>query len=243
MFWFAAFALAWGLTVPLALEQLGLIAAAGLPQGAARLIGFAPVIAAVLAAWWGGALNDLGRKTFRWPPLSAALLALVLPVLYLAAAFAAARFGFPEPKVSIDPSLAIFASIWFVLALGEEIGWRAYALPRLMDSHGFWTGSTILGVVWAIWHYPMLLASPFIPDFQTGLYWIGLFSVQIFLANYVLCWLMVRSGAVLVPTLFHMGFNVLATAHPLAAIDLGVTAAIGATAALIWMLDPTPEWR
>jgi uncharacterized protein len=36
--------------------------------------------------------------------------------------------------------------------LGEEPGWRSFALPRLQPLHGPLVGSLILGILWACWH-------------------------------------------------------------------------------------------
>jgi membrane protease YdiL (CAAX protease family) len=38
--------------------------------------------------------------------------------------------------------------------LGEEIGWRGFALPRMQPLHGPLVGSIILGLLWALWHLP-----------------------------------------------------------------------------------------
>ena len=44
--------------------------------------------------------------------------------------------------------------------LGEEPGWRGFALPRLQQLHGHLVGSLILGVIWTFWHIaPVWLAS------------------------------------------------------------------------------------
>jgi uncharacterized protein len=44
--------------------------------------------------------------------------------------------------------------------LGEEPGWRGFALPRLQRRHGPLVGSLILGVIWTFWHVaPVWLAS------------------------------------------------------------------------------------
>src|SRR5215212_8949135 len=54
------------------------------------------------------------------------------------------------------PLLGIFAYALFPGgALGEEPGWRGYALPRLQALHGPLVGSLILGPLWALWHLPL----------------------------------------------------------------------------------------
>lgn len=39
--------------------------------------------------------------------------------------------------------------------LGEEFGWRGYALPALSQHIGWRWASLAIGVVWAIWHLPL----------------------------------------------------------------------------------------
>lgn len=40
-------------------------------------------------------------------------------------------------------------------AFGEELGWRGL-LQKTWASHGFWTSSSVVGVVWGVWHLPLV---------------------------------------------------------------------------------------
>jgi membrane protease YdiL (CAAX protease family) len=47
----------------------------------------------------------------------------------------------------------IFVAVWFGGGpLGEEIGWRGFALPRMQPRFGPLWGTLLLGVLWTFWH-------------------------------------------------------------------------------------------
>jgi uncharacterized protein len=65
----------------------------------------------------------------------------------------------------LPQSWAVWASRWFQIsifgaafAVGEELGWRAFMLPRLQSRYPWLRASLIAGVLWAIWHYPIWFA-------------------------------------------------------------------------------------
>src|SRR5215218_1794958 len=52
--------------------------------------------------------------------------------------------------------LGVFVYVFFLGgALGEEPGWRGFALPRLQALHGPLVRSLILGPLWGLWHLPL----------------------------------------------------------------------------------------
>lgn len=57
--------------------------------------------------------------------------------------------------------------------LGEEFGWRGYALPKLEARFGATAGCFVLGLLWAGWHLPLFL----MPKWTTSPFWIYLLIV------------------------------------------------------------------
>jgi uncharacterized protein len=50
--------------------------------------------------------------------------------------------------------IALFAAV-----VGEEMGWRGWLLPRLLERHAPLPASLILGAIWAGWHLPTFIVS------------------------------------------------------------------------------------
>ena len=92
-----------------------------------------------------------------------------------------------------------------VLYVGEELGWRGYALPKLLQQRTPFAASLILGVLWAMWHLPNFVfpleGVPPLGPFPVVALWV---VSQTFLFT----WLYMNSnGSVLITTLFHASIN------------------------------------
>lgn len=60
-----------------------------------------------------------------------------------------------QPAMVLSTYLAYLVSGLFVGPLGEELGWRGFALPRMQLRAGPLIASLALGVFWATWHLPL----------------------------------------------------------------------------------------
>jgi len=91
-------------------------------------------------------------------------------------------------------------------ALGEEIGWRGFLSPRMTAAFGFSTGAVLTGIVWAVWHLPLLLFA----DYNNGTPWwfeLPCFAVMIVSSSVVMAWLRWRSGSLWTGAIFHASHN------------------------------------
>ena len=88
--------------------------------------------------------------------------------------------------------------------MGEEFGWRGYALPVLQDRLG-WRGASLgLGLVWGVWHLPLF----FIDGTSQALTPLALFLLSVVAMSVVFAWLVNRTaGSVVAATLLHTGIN------------------------------------
>ena len=60
-------------------------------------------------------------------------------------------------KVALPLSIVLGPFINLIFGLGEEVGWRGFLLPRLLHL-GKARAYLLLGVIWGLWHAPLILA-------------------------------------------------------------------------------------
>jgi membrane protease YdiL (CAAX protease family) len=125
---------------------------------------YAPSISALLVTAYvdgNAGLRDLLSRLFRWRVGVRWYLIVFLgmPALIVASAILGAWFsGEPLRFGSEHGQLAVAAVLVSLVAdpgpLGEELGWRGFALPRLLRRWNALSASVILGSIWGLWHLP-----------------------------------------------------------------------------------------
>jgi membrane protease YdiL (CAAX protease family) len=91
-------------------------------------------------------------------------------------------------------------------ALGEEIGWRGFLVPELFKRFGYTKTSLITGMIWSVWHYPILLFA----DYNSGTpAWYGLtcFTVMVISISFIFTWLRLKSGSLWTSVWLHASHN------------------------------------
>jgi len=162
------------------------------------------------------------------PPVLSSLLGVFGPsvaAVSLAHAGLHVLFGGQAPDFVNPPFRRVFplppelaqVSVWVLLApvflqqlvlsspMGEEIGWRGYALPKLQVRVSVLNASLLLGVLWGLWHLPLLFTAGD-PRARLSFGWLILGMIPVAI---LFTWLYNNTrGSLLLALLYHNSFNV-----------------------------------
>ena len=147
------------------------IAAARLPGGTAILplvaipVSYVPAAAALAVLRVAGTDDDsraMRRRlmTVRVDGRWYAVALLVPPLVHLSGVALATLAG---GTFAIQPAMFALLPLFLVTSLGEEIGWRGYAQPKLQERMTPLAASLTVGLVWAAFHWVALLANAEMP--------------------------------------------------------------------------------
>ncbi|MED5549343.1 MAG: CPBP family intramembrane glutamic endopeptidase [Pseudomonadota bacterium] len=117
-----------------------------------------------------------------------------------------------SPELLLTLQLAIGVPVGILtntvlLTISEELGWRGWLQPRL-SGLGFWVQSLVIGVIWGVWHAPLILMGYNYP----GLGWTGVAVMTLFtvLLTPYLALARERGGGVYAAGAFHGSINAVA---------------------------------
>jgi membrane protease YdiL (CAAX protease family) len=140
------------------------------------------------------------------------LAALVIPAVFATAVvlivqlLGLGEFRWSEATWFVYLMLLVIALPVTLFTFGEEYGWRGYLLPRLLPL-GEIRASVLLGVIWGVWHLPLLLAGLNYPGVNIWLA-ILVFTFVTVALSFTYTWFYVASsGSVLVAAVFHASTN------------------------------------
>lgn len=105
-----------------------------------------------------------------------------------------------------------------LFTFGEEFGWRAYLLPKLMPLGGR-KAALLSGLVWGIWHAPIIAMGHNYGITYPGYPWLGILAMVWFclVFSVVFTWLTLKGGSVWPAVIAHAGINGIAAISALVA--------------------------
>jgi uncharacterized protein len=199
--------------------------------------------------------RNVRGEGWAWGRTRYELTGYALPIAYAACAYAAVwifDFGGVDLgrfKTGAVRFVTLGLAINLAFALGEELGWRGFLVPKLAERLSFTATAVVSGIIWASWHMPLIIFA----DYNGGtptLYSIACFAVMVVGISFPMPWLRLRSGSLWPAALLHASHNLFIQGFfDVVTVDTGVTkyllsefgAVLALTAAitgwLFWRLD------
>ncbi|MCH5194885.1 MAG: CPBP family intramembrane metalloprotease [Oscillospiraceae bacterium] len=144
--------------------------------------------------------------------------------------------------ISVIACITYAPLVNMITAVGEEAGWRGFLYPQLKARFGRKKGWLIGGIIWGIWHWPVM----WLIGYEYGTDYVGfpivgmlLFCVITIVLGILCDWLYEKTGCIWIPSVFHGAFNA-AAAIPMAICITGTGSAILLGPAPIGVLAGSP---
>ena len=100
------------------------------------------------------------------------------------------------------------------LAVGEEAGWRGFLYPQLKAKFGTRQGWLIGGIIWGVWHWPLI----WLIGYEYGTDYVGfpivgmlIFCIFTTVAGIICDWLYEKTKCIWIPSVFHGAINAAGT--------------------------------
>ena len=189
-----------------------------------RAVMWAPAIAAVTTLLVARRpLSDLGWWPKSWQPVA---IGWISPMVYgglpflIAGLVGAGTFTTgawtqtalsnglpPHPLAGLAFMAVVGTAISMISATGEEIGWRGFLVPALGKWFGFWGVSLVSGVIWALYHLPLILFAGYSGKGVPLAYSLVWFAAMVLMISPLLTALRLRSGSFWPTALMHASHN------------------------------------
>jgi len=107
---------------------------------------------------------------------------------------------------------ALTATYSFVLllpsVLAEEMGWRGFLVPELARFMSFTSVALTSGLIWSVWHWPMIFMGLYGNEGPSLTYQLFFFTLQITALSMIMTYLRLKSNSLWTAVIFHMSLNV-----------------------------------
>lgn len=154
---------------------------------------------------------------WKWQHTKWHLMSYAIPFLYIVGTYGfvillgGAKLDFEKVKelgpfgILMIPTFGLTGAV--IPVLGEEIGWRGFLLNTLYKKMSFTKANLITGVVWALFHYPLLILGNYNNGATPAWYAFLFFTIALMGANTMINWLYIQSGSLWTAVIFHTVHN------------------------------------
>jgi membrane protease YdiL (CAAX protease family) len=148
-------------------------------------------------------LRSLFARMVRWRVSAVWYLAVLIPpVAVLAVLLTLSALLSPAFGPHLFPLGILFG---LVPGFVEEIGWSGYVFPKMQARYGSLRGSLLLGVLWGLWHLPVI--NYLGAAYPHGSYWLPYalaFIVAMTAMRVLIAWVYTNTTSVLLAQLLHV---------------------------------------
>jgi len=212
---FLAYLFSWIISVPLAINYLS-----GNNENFLihYLTAFGPLFSAIVTTYiFSGlkGLKDYFKKFISIKLNKTLFFTLFSPVIFfIISAFIALLLGESINlqnigKIKYLDNIGIVGSLFlwiFTFGIGEESGWRGFALVELQKKYSFKLSTVILSIIWFCWHIPFFIYNDNLA--QGGFVSIMMYGLSLFSGTVVLSFLFNKNGNAILPVaIWHGVFN------------------------------------
>jgi membrane protease YdiL (CAAX protease family) len=116
-----------------------------------------------------------------------------------------------------DPGILLFhlvlvASISFFISLpsvlGEELGWRGLLVPELSKFMSFTGVAFVSGLVWSVWHWPLIIKGLYGNDVTPLYYQLFFFTLFVTSSGIIMAYLRLKTNSLWTGVIYHMSSNI-----------------------------------
>jgi membrane protease YdiL (CAAX protease family) len=108
--------------------------------------------------------------------------------------------------------LIVVASIGFFLSLpsilGEELGWRGFLVPELSKFMSFTGVALVSGLLWSVWHWPLIIAGLYGNDISPLYYQLFFFTLFITSSGVIMAYLRLQTNSLWTAVIYHASSNI-----------------------------------
>ncbi len=119
-------------------------------------------------------------------------------------------WSFTDPARFV-PAYIVFVGLTGIVSatargLGEEIGWRGFLTSHLHARFGYTGGTLVTGVIWTLWHVPLILFANY-NNGAPSVFALTCFFIMVMNLSFIMTWLRLRSGSVWPCAILHGSHN------------------------------------
>ncbi len=176
----------------------------------------------------GGKIKDYVKKQFE-PRIKISVIVVVtiiqILIFLIAKGFSGAKLSFAFSLPGMGMFIFTFIDLLARGSLGEELGWRGYALNELQKKVSPLKAALMIGVLWGFWHTPLWFFSGYV-GLELLQYSI-LFMIAVLGISVIMTVFYNLNHNLIVPILIHQSFNFLLALNQGDLLDVLVYTAIG----------------